>query len=320
MGGQVISWTEPMLNRIRKRYHIDGPAKLANRWGISKQAVYNKKRELDRSAKETTPTTAALPRAQDNVGSELVPTGSVAATNIAPLLGPAELVAMRPEDMQVAQSSLAEWFRAKLDLVRQEAHDAMRNLEIAVQSAFKADSFKRASYAADRRVQFYEKCLAAIEAGYAIVPDFPVDVLAIRVTREHPKWRSVTCWEKNYALHPEAAAIAPAGEGHYVNPQPYQTTSEQPKKKLSDGREIEQYRHTIGDYAEVEFPVQVAQPAVMEATRAAMMLNLFDEIGCRPARRKPDPIVIGRIHKPWDRYRDNPVSFLIAWWIDTRQL
>ncbi len=82
---------------------------------------------------------------------------------------------------------------------------------------------------------------------------------------------------------------------------------------------MNQYQHTVSDFCdEIDFPAAIAQPAVLEATRAAMLRNIFDEIGCLPARKKPDPILLGRIYKPTDSVRESPLSFLIAWWIDTR--
>lgn len=254
------------------------------------------------------------------MGNDLV-AGTVATTNICSDMPQQELVAMRPEDMQVAQQSLVQWFKVKVDLVRREREDADENYRIAQQSNFKASSFRRSLDAAQRRVLFYEKCLAAVEAGYAIVPNFPVDVFAIRVTRKHPRWRSMTSQWSDSPLSEEKAELAAAGTGRYVNPQPLQRISVLPKKKLSDGREISQYQHTVDGFCdELDFPVSIAQPAVMEAIRAAMVLNVFDEIGCLPARKKPDPIVVGRIYRPNDKQRINPLCFLIAWWIDTRTL
>jgi hypothetical protein len=77
----------------------------------------------------------------------------------------------------------------------------------------------------------------------------------------------------------------------------------------------------------VDFPVALATPAVLDATQAAMAKNIFDEIGGLPGRRsrKGDPIVVGRILRPTaapiTSWQLRPaVTFLIAWWVDTRQL
>jgi hypothetical protein len=305
----AIEWKPSQLEAIRNEWSELGPTKLAKKLKVSLATLYRKKSELDAAA-----TPASEPRSEPAGGS-------LALTTIAPTEpAPVELVAMRREDMQAAQSSLARWFLAKLDAVRLEAHDAFRNLETAKQCQFVAESFNRSVRAADRRVQFYEKCLAAVEAGFSIVPNFPVDVIAIRVTREAPKWRIERSPNNEQAIDSEKCVLAPVGAGHYVNPQPTQRTHRIDDVTGHDGTKIPSFQHTAVGYCDVEFPVQIAQPAVMEATRAAMMLNIFDEIGVLPARRKPDPIVVGRIYRPTDKWRDSPVCFLIAWWINTATL
>ena len=49
--------------------------------------------------------------------------------------------------------------------------------------------------------------------------------------------------------------------------------------------------------------------------------KLFDEIGILPAtRRHADPILVGRIKRKESAYNEPSMTFLIAWWIDTRDL
>ena len=71
------------------------------------------------------------------------------------------------------------------------------------------------------------------------------------------------------------------------------------------------------EFKDIDFPFKLAKPQIMEATAAAMALKVFDQIGCLPQFRAPDPIICGQILKPKDR---QPVTFFIAWWLDTKTL
>jgi hypothetical protein len=246
--------------------------------------------------------------------------GSSAITNVEPVPEELTLVASQPEQMQAAQRELGDWFRRKVQLAKADAHDAEENRTIARQNGMKHASFDRVAATAQKRVTFYEKCLAAVDAGYAIVPNFPVDVIAIRVGRERPKYASSTARTQwGLAAHTQECQILPAGEGRYVDPAPFVRDID----ITPAGAEQKTLQRTVEGYdEELEFPVEIAKPAVLEATQHALALNLFDEVGVLPGRRRRnrDPIVIGRIYNGANRYRDNPLAFLIAWWIDTRDL
>jgi hypothetical protein len=59
----------------------------------------------------------------------------------------------------------------------------------------------------------------------------------------------------------------------------------------------------------------------MSATAEAIALKIFDEIGSLPKRRrKGDPIVVGRICGGFGDADRKVITFLIAWYVDTREL
>jgi len=138
------------------------------------------------------------------------------------------------------------------------------------------------------------------------VPNMPVDVFAIRTSKHHP-----------WADKPQSSESPDVGEGRYVDSEP--TVHRQVEEKDSSGNVLSRSHTFATGFEEVDFPISVARPLVMSATVEAMALKCFDEIGVLPARRgKGDPIVLGIVK---EKGRDGRrISFLIAWYVDTRDL
>lgn len=248
---------------------------------------------------------------------DLVVSGSTALTEVALPAAELQLVARQPEEMQRAQQQLITWFEQKIAACRREAADANDNLAIAQRSGWKLASFRRQAQLAGRRIAFYEKCKAAVEAGYALVPNFPVDVFAVRATKGKPKGEEKT-WSADF---PQKGEGAPRGAGEYVSDLPF---VEHRIDQVADGqgglRKVDRYWPSEFD-EEIEYPLSIAQPAVMSATAEAMALKVFDEIGSLPERRrKGDPIVVGRICGNLGGAERKVITFLIAWYVDTREL
>lgn len=151
-----------------------------------------------------------------------------------------------------------------------------------------------------------------------IVPDFPVEVFAIRVRRERPRMKKE---DYRYSRHFQSSDAPPAGEGRYVDPAPVTQAQLRKRTKNDKGQVVEHWESWPTSYDEtIEFPAAIAQPLVLEATQAAMALGVFDEIGCLPTGRRGDPVVLGRVLDPRGPYKQKRVAFLVAWWIDTRTL
>jgi hypothetical protein len=85
-----------------------------------------------------------------------------------------------------------------------------------------------------KRVLYYEKIKAAVEAGYLIVPNFPIDVFAVRVKRAKQREATAT-YEYRADYKTAKAELLPAGEGRYVDDTIY-TVNESYDKKLPDGK------------------------------------------------------------------------------------
>ena len=74
-------------------------------------------------------------------------------------------------------------------------------------------------------------------------------------------------------------------------------------------------------WKDVEFPVNMCKPVIMEATTEAMALKIFDRFGVFPStRKKIDPVIIGQIVHKAGPFNEKIVSFMIAWHLNTNVL
>lgn len=243
-------------------------------------------------------------------------------THVEPPAASYDLVATQPAEMRESQTRLIEWCRWRIGEMIREAAELKEAYELALKNKWKASTLKRHAELAAKRVVYYEKILAALEAGYCIVPDFPVDIFAIRTDRTNPKakWHFGTYEAGQWHFMQEAAKL-PVGEGDYKNPNPLVETN---VDEIEDGAQTKKHyaEHATG-FDDLIFPIQMAKPSIMEATSRAMALKIFDQFGLF-ARGTGDPIITGEIIAP-DNTGKLPenmkrVSFIIAWRINVRDL
>jgi hypothetical protein len=230
------------------------------------------------------------------------------------------LVALTPADMATAQHDLLAWCDAKVAAVRQELADLQTNLELATEHGWKRESVAAALSRCEKRVRYYEKLKAAVDAGYLIVPNFPIDVFAVRVRRAKPTAKvHDSAWSSNFRATPE---LLPVGEGRYVDDQ-VSYRDESYSENLPDGRggtkTTEVRRYIVDEFKEVGFPVVAVKPAILSAATRAMALRIFDEVGTVRNEAGRDPIVVGRI-LDGTRHNRRAVTFFIAWWLETASL
>lgn len=228
-----------------------------------------------------------------------------------------QLAALTPESVQAAQSVLTEWCQAKLAAVRAEIRDLSKNYREAQKAKWRSQPWKRHIDLSQRRLDFYGKVLAALEAGYLVIPNLPLDVFAIRTARAVPLRGDTTSWGQQ---HQQEAQALPAGEGRYVSPRP--TTSSSTNEFIDEhGKPTKKTWFFAESFQDVEFPVVGVRPQIIEATHWAAALKVFDEIGLVSTQvnvRRRDPIIVGRIRGP---HRTHPgVTCFIAWWLNTRDL
>lgn len=231
------------------------------------------------------------------------------------------VIATSPKDMEQAQRSLILWCARKIQAIKHELTEAASQLELHRTNKWNTTGWRSEILRKERRAEFYRKIKMALEAGYYIVPPFPIDIFAIRVDRASPHEYASTHADN----HDQPAQVLPAGEGRYVDPKPVRSTWVD-NEKQRDGTTKAVTHYYASDYSAVDFPFKLARAEIKEATSKAMKLKLFDRLGVLPRVRKPDPIVCGQIlipdrkHYRWAQEQREAITFFVAWWLDTRTL
>lgn len=233
-----------------------------------------------------------------------------------------EVSAATPNEMARSQDALIAWARAKVALTAADADELGQSFEEAKKHKWKSTTLLRHFRLALGRVEFYKKILGALEAGYIIVPTFPVDVFAIRTDKGTPRGIYVSSY--SYGENPNLRSLEeepkgiPSGEGEYKNPFPLVWHS-----RFTPEGKSEQHQYTAHDWKDIEFPINMSKPNIMQATDRAMMLKIFDDFGILPnASKKVDPIIVGRIKAPkkYGYQEARLITFLIGWHLDTNTL
>lgn len=225
------------------------------------------------------------------------------------------IVALTPAEMPAAQSALLEWCDKKIEAIERELAQWVALEDEAIAGGFRATSYAANASRTKKRIVYYQKIKAAIDAGYLIVPNMPIQAFAVRVNRERPHRQEADYSWKRFTTPPENL---PAGTGRYVDdelaaPRTRKTTKQQ------DGKMVEKTIYFADEYdANIDFPMRGVHPTVLGATGRAMALRLFDELGLVQNSGGRDPIVVGRLLDP--RGNGRLCTFFVAWWLDTSTL
>jgi len=235
------------------------------------------------------------------------------------------VIAKSPAEMKAAQRSLILWAARKIQFQKQEIAEAKEQLRIAKERKWETAAWRKEVTKRENQASYFRKIKAALEAGYYIVPPFPIDILAIRTDRKEPRHMT----GENRDNHDQVPSVLPIGEGRYVDPKPTRESYVEVEKRhdyktnqMMD-KQITYYYAT--GFEDVSFPFKLARAEVKEAAINAMGLKIFDTLGVLPRVRKPDPVVCGQIYVPnkrlWNSYEHNEaVTFFVAWWLDTKLL
>lgn len=231
---------------------------------------------------------------------------------ITPEVKDIELTATLPAEMVESQKELVDWCEQKLVVVQGHAAELMESYEYAKKNKWKKDTLKRHADLAAKKVLYYKKILAALNEGFYIVPNFPIQIFAIRTSKSRPATMisSSAPWNRDREQSPEKL---PIGEGEFRNPIP---TTDYSVQYDNAGKEIGR-RYWAEDWDSIEFPVTMAKPHIMQVTTHAMKKKLFDRIGIMPDFRDRDPVIIGQIMLKENAYKTRLVSFMIAWHLNT---
>lgn len=222
--------------------------------------------------------------------------------------------ATNSEEMAKATTELAAWFSARLEREKADLKMLEENLASAVKHKWKTSGLQSAVSKAKATVAYYEKCKAAVDEGYAIVPDMGAQWFALRTTREKPPRDEHT----NLIYEPTESEISVSpeliGEGQYVSDVAKGRHSSYKNEKLEN-----RYTSWNTEFKDVEFPVMFVSPEIVEATAQAMQLKIFDAFGIVGGKRK-DPMIIGVVRGPKSGYTQKEMFFLVGWFLDTRNL
>ncbi len=230
------------------------------------------------------------------------------------------VIAHSPKEMERAQRSLILWAARKIQAIKQDIAETETELQQAVERKWNASGWRRELSKKQNCAEFYRKIKMALEAGYYIVPPFPMDVFAIRTNKALPK-RMDSQHRDNHDQLPQAL---PIGEGRYVDPKP-ERWSYPNREKKSDGTFRDLTYYYAHDFKDAGFPFKLAKAEIRAATDAALALKVFDQVGVLPRVRAPDPIVCGQILYPniklYRHYEHNKaITFFVTWWLDTKTL
>lgn len=258
-------------------------------------------------------------------------TGTLALTAQPPATVPhIELVASDAAEMQLAQQGMVDFFAAKLAVLQSDRAEVELEKDIAVRNGWRVTTHNRQLNQLKKRIEFYDKCRQASEAGYCLIPNMPCHVFAVRTLRHVPG----NAQDSNRrTIEFQRSESPPAGEGKFVDEIATTVVAYTEKVGTAPHQYDRDYFEAMA-YQEIDFPVSICNPRVMDATGKAMALKLFDEIaviddsvsesGVRAASRrsrKGDPLVIGIVRHPGrSSYHDKRVTFLISWFVDTRAL
>lgn len=222
-----------------------------------------------------------------------------------------ELTATHPDEMVASQQQLIAWATQKCAILKGEAAELGEAVERAKKMKWKTRAMYNLHRSAVKRLEYYEKIKSALEAGFYIVPNFPIQMFAIKTTKGKPKYATTyDHWNSDFV---QKAQELPIGEGEYQNPRPLVYS-----KPVQDGVE-KKTLYWPKEWDDLEFPITMAKPTIMEATNRAMALKIFDKIGIMPAVKKEDPVIIGQIFRK-QGYHVKTVSFMIAWHLNTNVL
>lgn len=229
-----------------------------------------------------------------------------------------QLVARNSTELSAAHAKMIEWAERMQVKCETERAEQQANLDISVTNGWaNSPTFERRIARLSARIEFYAKIEAALRAGYCIVPNFEMDVFAIRTTRGNPTGRPRTGWSNDFTQAPQRL---PIGEGDYVHSQPvvHQRKDTVPDSRFP-GQTREEWTQWPVAFKDVEFPIAIAKPVLMAAAAKATADKLFDEIGIARdtqgwrGARAGDPFLLGRLRNP---RRAPDVTFFLGWYFD----
>lgn len=267
----------------------------------------------------------------------------------APHVPKTHLTALSPAEMQAAQGDMRTHLEQKLTAIEREIVEANAALNEARRNGWATGALTSARNRLVDDETYYNKILAAVEAGHTIIPEFPIEVFAVRRgepdERRQQQYIGTVAASDTYLGHPAESDCAPAGVGEYRNPEPDTTSWTQENRapgaqERGETRWLTTVRRSGRPVGPITFPSTTARSPIMRAVAKAMDEKVFDQIGAclpvqkaakgrviqpQPRARQPsaavgDPLVIGQVLHKSRGNTQRCVSFIIAWYLNLEDL
>lgn len=222
------------------------------------------------------------------------------------------VMAFNPTQMAEAQSTTMQWIDKKLEGAKQDLAIADQTFDALQRARASVAPAKSLLDKAQRRVRFYEKVRAALQAGYYIIPPFDIQLFAVRTDRAPSADAGRRHWTDD-----QKGRSLPVGDGNWVDPRPVRVHVDTETEDDGRGgkRQVMLYENTEWR-DELNIPHRALKPQIIDAIGKALEEKIFDALGIAPAYRAADPIIAGQIRRPGG----GTLTFFVAWWLDEEDL
>jgi hypothetical protein len=241
--------------------------------------------------------------------------------------GNMDLIQTPHAEMAGPQADLMKFVRTKLASCISQRREQEFAIEDARKHKWNISPMQTVVRRTIKMIQYYEKVLAALSAGYVVMPPIDCEVFAVRINdaARLPNGGETSCLSNRIGSQVSEVETnsPPAGDGWYVSPEVIVGWHEEERtgSNQSPYKVRVEWPEEFDD--EVPFPLMMAKPVVMSATQCAMERRIFDDIAISPSRTgmKRDPIILGRIRHPKSvRWNQRRLNFVIAWMVRTEEI
>ena len=127
-------------------------------------------------------------------------------------------VATHPSEMEAAQRQLVAWAARRLSEELQQSREITQNYNLAVKNKWRTVTLRKAMELGKTRVTAFKKIKLAVEQGFVIIPDFPLTLIAVRTSKQGPRWNRLSRDGYDAPVQPQVQPeLLESGDGRYVS-------------------------------------------------------------------------------------------------------
>jgi hypothetical protein len=254
--------------------------------------------------------------------SELATELGVSTENVELVPGTDDIIvfARTPAEMAKAQDSLCAWAARRIAKAQADLAIAEQNLEEAKETKIRTAGWKSQVRKYKKEERFYTKLKAALDMGYFIVPEFPVNIIGVRTHEDEASDRRD--YTHRGSVDNEEHQELEIGAGDYVDPVPPVYSFNETIEKDGKPKEIQKWTASGSALRKMDFPFRLVRPHLLRDLKRATDARIFDAIAVMPGpqRRNRDPMLLGVIENRLGKFNVKRVLLLISWWIPTASL